>query len=349
MIRVLIVDDSAIIRRMLSEILIADADIEVIGVASDPYMAAKIIAKEVPDVITLDIEMPNMNGLTFLRKIMAQKPIPTVMISSLTEEGSKIALKAFKIGAVEVIVKPKMDSEESMNESKIKILDAVKAAYLSKIKRKRELEITVQPKFSADIVLSKAVNRKMHDTEKIVVMGASTGGTEAIYDVLKMMPPNAPGIAIVQHMPEIFTRSFADRLNADVVMNVAEAKDTEALTAGKVLIAPGNKHMLIKRIGRSYFVELVDAAPVNRHRPSVDVLFRSAAVAAGKNAVGVILTGMGDDGAKGLLELKEIGARTIGQDEDTCIVYGMPNVANKIGAVEFQLPLQKIANKILKL
>jgi len=349
MIRVLIVDDSALIRIMLSEILRADDNIEVIGVASNPNDAARIIAKEIPDVITLDIEMPHMNGLTFLKRIMAQKPIPTVIISSLTEERGEVALEALALGAIEVIVKPRMDSEESKKESRIKILDAVKAASLSRIKRKREVEIIVQPKFSADIVLKKAVGKKMYDTEKVVVIGASTGGTKAIYDILKMMPPNAPGIAIVQHMPEIFTRSFADRLNAEVAMNVKEAEDGDVLSAGKVLIAPGNKHLIIKRIGNDYFVKLIDAASVNRHRPSVDVLFRSAAVAAGRNAVGVILTGMGDDGAKGLLKLKEAGGRTIGQDENSCIVYGMPYVANNIGAVEFQLPLNKIANKVLKL
>lgn len=350
MIKVLIVDDSAVMRRTLSEILSSDKNIEVIAIASDPYVAAKKISKELPDVITLDVEMPNMDGLTFLKKIMSQKPIPTVIISSLTIEGSLTAIKALEYGAVEIITKPRMDSEKLLMESKAKIIDAVKAAGISKIKRIKEVEFKIHPKLSADAVIKKRFNNSLIETtDKIIAIGASTGGTEAIRVVLKSMPLNAPGIVIVQHMPELFTRSFADRLNQECAISVKEAENNDTVFPGRALIAPGNKHLLLKRSGARYYVEVKDGPFVNRHRPAVDVLFRSVARYAGQNAVGVILTGMGDDGAKGLLEIKESGAKTIGQDEESCIVYGMPHEAYKIGALDFQLPLQNISNKILEL
>ncbi len=348
MIKVLIVDDSALMRKTLSDILSSDKNIEIIAVASDPYVAAKKIANELPDVITLDIEMPNMDGLTFLKKIMSQKPIPTVIISSLTIEGSRTALKALEYGAVEIITKPRMDSERLLIESKTKIIDAVLAASMAKIKRVKEVEFVVQPKLSADAIIQKSKNNSLLETtDKIIAIGASTGGTEAIRKVLQEMPLNAPGIVIVQHMPELFTRSFADRLNLDCKISVKEAENNDTVFPGRALLAPGNKHMLLKRSGARYYVEVKDGPLVNRHRPAVDVLFRSVARFAGQNAVGVILTGMGDDGAKGLLEMKETGAKTIGQDEKSCIVYGMPFIAQNIGAVDFQLPLDRIANKII--
>ena len=348
-IKVLIVDDSAVMRRTIEEILISDKKIEVIGVASDPFIAATKIAKELPDVITLDVEMPNMDGLTFLRKIMTQRPIPIVIISSLTVDGSETALKALELGAVEIVTKPQMNSSEKILESKNKIIDAVKAASKSKV-RKITINKQIQPKLSADVVLKKSINKSLIETtDKIVAIGASTGGTEAIKKVLGDMPLNSPGIVIVQHMPELFTRSFADRLNKECKISVKEAENNDSVIPGRALIAPGNKHMLLKRSGARYYVEVKDGPLVNRHRPAVDVLFRSVARYAGKNSVGVILTGMGDDGAKGLLEIKEAGAKTIGQDEESCIVYGMPFVAYNIGAVDIQLPLQNIASKILTL
>lgn len=350
MIKVLIVDDSAVMRKTLSEILSYNKNIEIIGVASDPFGAAKKIAKEIPDVITLDVEMPNMDGLTFLKKIMSQKPIPTVIISSLTIKGSRTALKALEYGAVEIITKPRMDSEKLLIESRDIIIDAVLAAGMAKIKRINDIRINVPPKLPADVILkNKTHNSLIETTDKIIAIGASTGGTEAILTVLKSMPSNASGIVIVQHMPELFTRSFADRLNEICDINVKEAENNDTIFTGRALIAPGNKHLLLKRSGARYYVEVKDGPLVNRHRPAVDVLFRSVARYAGQNAVGVILTGMGDDGAKGLLEMKEAGAKTIGQDEQSSIVYGMPHIAFKIGAVEIQLPLTEIANKILQL
>lgn len=350
MVKVLIVDDSAVMRRTLSEILSSHKNIEVMAVASDPFVAAKKITKEIPDVITLDVEMPNMDGLTFLKKIMSQKPIPTVIISSLTVNGSRTAIKALEYGAVEIITKPRIDSEKLLVESKTQIIDAVLAAGMAKIKRIKDVEYVVQPKLSADVIIKKTTNTSLLETtDKIIAIGASTGGTEAIRTVLKALPSNTPGIVIVQHMPELFTRSFADRLNLECNISVKEAENNDTVFPGRALLAPGNKHMLLKRSGARYYVEVKDGPLVNRHRPAVDVLFRSVARFAGQNAVGVILTGMGDDGAKGLLEMKESGAKTIGQDEKSCIVYGMPHIAYEIGAVETQLPLQNIASKILKL
>ena len=350
MIKVLVVDDSAVMRKTISEILSSDKDIEVLAVASDPFVAAKKIAWQMPDVITLDVEMPNMDGLTFLKKIMSQKPIPTVIISSLTQEGSKTALRALKLGAVDIITKPQLFSEKVLSESKIKIIDAVKAAGQARIKRIKEVDFQVKPKLSADVMIKKSMHHSMIETtDKIIAIGASTGGTEAIRTVLTAMPANAPGIVIVQHMPEIFTRSFADRLNQECNITVKEAENNDTVITGRALIAPGNKHMLLKRSGARYYVEVKDGPLVNRHRPAIDVLFRSVARFAGQNAVGAILTGMGDDGAKGLLEMREAGAKTIGQDEKSCIVYGMPYVAHKIGAVESQHSLEMIAGKLLKL
>jgi two-component system chemotaxis response regulator CheB len=350
-IKVLIVDDSAVVRQTLQAILRTDSSIEVLGTAADPFFAAKKIAKEVPDVITLDIEMPRMDGLTFLRKLMAQHPIPVVIISSLTEKGTETAIKALEYGAVEIITKPQMHTKEFIEESKIKICDAVKAASKAHISRKKTFaSLPVEPKYSADAVIPASKRYSMIKTTEVVIsVGASTGGTDALQVFLQAMPPDVPGIIIVQHMPENFTRSFANRLNELCQISVKEAENNDAVLRGRALIAPGNKHMLLKRSGAKYYVEVKDGPLVNRHRPSVDVLFRSTARYAGSNAVGIIMTGMGDDGARGLLEMKEAGAKTIAQDEKTSVVFGMPKEAINIGAAQTILPLKEIAPHIIKL
>ncbi len=345
-ISVLIVDDSALIRKTLASIFESDPGIRVIDTAGDPYIAAKKIQTEVPDVITLDIEMPRMDGLTFLQKIMSQHPIPVVIISSLTTEGTLTALKALEYGAVEIITKPQMDTMAFFEESKVRLCDVVKAAAQAKIgKRTRPPVVTeVKPKFSADVILAKPASQSMIKTTDIVVaIGASTGGTEALACILKALPSDAPGIVIVQHMPELFTKSFANRLNDLCQITVKEAENGDSVLRGRALIAPGNKHLLLKRSGARYYVEVVDGLLVNRHRPSVDVLFRSVATYAGSNAIGIILTGMGDDGARGLLEMKTAGAKTIAQDEKTCVVFGMPREAIRLNAQDLILPIDQMA------
>ena len=350
-VRVLIVDDSAVVRQTLTSILESDPHIEVMGSASDPFFAAKKIQSEIPDVITLDIEMPRMDGLTFLKKIMSQHPIPVVVISSLTAEGTETGMKALEFGAVEIITKPQMNTKQFIEESKIRICDAVKAAGMSRIKRKTYNEITVAPKLSADAVIpdAKPNSAMIKTTETVIAVGASTGGTDALQVFLQDMPLDCPGIVIVQHMPEFFTKSFANRLNEICKITVKEAENGDTVIRGRALIAPGNHHMLLKRSGARYYVEVKDGPLVNRHRPSVDVLFRSTARYAGKNAIGAIMTGMGDDGAKGLLEMKEAGASTIAQDEKSCVVFGMPNEAIKLGAADKVLPLDQIAQQTIKL
>ena len=347
-IRVLIVDDSAIVRQTMQDILSSDPQIEVVATASDPYVAAQKILKTIPDVITLDIEMPRMDGITFLRKIMSQRPIPVVVCSSLTVKGSETLLKAMEYGAVEIMEKPRIGSKKFLEESKALICDAVKAASVAKIKQIPAHAITVTPKLTADAVITKPRTRAMiRTTEKVVVVGASTGGTEALRVFLEALPADSPGIVIVQHMPEKFTTAFARRLDSLCKVSVKEASDNDSILRGHALIAPGNRHMLLKRSGARYYVEVKDGPLVNRHRPSVDVLFRSAARYAGKNAVGVIMTGMGDDGARGMLEMKEAGAYNIAQDEKTSVVYGMPKEAIKEGGVDNVLPLEKIAQEIV--
>lgn len=380
-IKVLVVDDSAVVRQSLSAILEADPEIEVMGTAADPIIAVKKIQREVPDVITLDIEMPRMDGLTFLRKIMAQRPIPVVVISSLTTKGTEAAMKALEYGASEVIGKPSMNPDVFFQESHIMLCDAVKAAAMSKLRRIKADDIRervnptkpapapapvakptatvrttiptanisgVQPKFTADAILEKGnPSDVVVPTEKIIVLGSSTGGTEAIRVLLRSMPEDMPGIAIVQHMPEGFTRSFSNSLDMISRLKVKEAENGDKIVRGRVLIAPGNKHMLIKRVGKEYFVEVKEGPLVNRHRPSVDVLFRSAARYAGSNAIGVILTGMGNDGAKGMKEMHDAGARTIAQDEQSCVVYGMPKEAVKEGGVDDVVALDKITQHLV--
>lgn len=344
--RVLIVDDSAVVRQTLKEILSSDPEIEVIGTAGDPYAAAERIAEQAPDVITLDIEMPRMDGLTFLKKIMSQHPIPVVICSSLADEGALSTLKALEYGAVEIITKPKLGTRQFFEESRVALCLSVKAAASARL-RPLGPSHTVEPKLTADVVLSRVTNAMVEATEKVVVVGASTGGTEALRTLLEALPADSPGIVIVQHMPELFTRAFANRLDGLCAVSVKEAETNDTVIRGRVLIAPGNHHLLLKRSGARYFVEVKDGPLVCRHRPSVDVLFRSAARYAGQNAVGVIMTGMGDDGARGLLEMREAGAYTIAQDEATCIVFGMPKEAIKLNGVSKVLPLESIAGGVL--
>jgi two-component system chemotaxis response regulator CheB len=348
-IRVLIVDDSAVVRQALEEILSSDPQIEVIPPASDPFIAAERLKHEIPDVITLDVEMPRMDGITFLRKIMSQNPIPVVMCSSLTEKGTETLMKALEYGATEIIQKPRMGAKKFIEESKVLICDTVKAAAASKVKKISGHTLEIAPKLNADAVISKSKSKAMvKTTDKIIAVGASTGGTEALRVFLQSLPPDAPGIVIVQHMPENFTTAFAKRLNGICQVTVKEAMDNDTVIRGQALIAPGNKHTLLKRSGARYYVEVKDGPLVSRHRPSVDVLFRSAARYGGKNVVGVIMTGMGDDGAKGMLEMKEAGSFNIAQDEATSIVFGMPNEAIKLGGTDKVLPLQKIAMEVIK-
>jgi len=347
-IRVLIIDDSAMVRNTLSEILSSDPEIEIMGTAADPYLAAHKMREETPDVITLDVEMPRMDGITFLQKIMSQHPIPVVICSSLAVERSETTLKALEYGAVDIIRKPSLGTKEFLMESRIGICDSVKAAAMSKIKRISMMR-EVAPKLTADAVLSKPTSSAMiKTTEKVVAVGASTGGTEALRVLFEALPVDCPGIVCVQHMPENFTKAFAKRLDGICQVSVKEAANNDTVLRGQVLIAPGNHHMLLKRSGARYYVEIKDGPLVSRHRPSVDVLFRSAARYAGKNAIGVIMTGMGDDGAKGMLEMKESGAYTIAQDEATSVVFGMPNEAIKLNAVDKIRPLNSIASEILK-
>ena len=306
--KVLVVDDSSLVRQTLSEILNSDPDLEVMATAGDPFIAAEKIKERLPDVITLDIEMPRMDGLTFLQKIMAQRPIPVVICSSLAGEGSDTALKALEYGASEIITKPRLGTKQYLEESKIRICDAVKAAAISHSKGPAKPCI-VQPKLTADAVIAKPTTKAMIETtEKVVVVGASTGGTEALRVFLEALPMDIPGMVIVQHMPEHFTTSFAKRLDGLCRASVKEAQDRDTVIRGRILIAPGNYHTLLKRSGARYYVEVREGPLVCRHRPSVDVLFRSSARYAGRNAVGVIMTGMGDDGARGLLEMKEAGS-----------------------------------------
>jgi len=354
-IRVLIVDDSALVRQTLTDILAADPGIAVIGAASDPFAAARSIQQEVPDVITLDVEMPRMDGITFLRKIMAQHPIAVVMCSSLIEEGSETLLQALEAGAVEIILKPRIDTKQSLIEAHTRICDAVKAAAQARLPTRpgaaaRSEQRLVTKKLSADVMLPppSAKHAMARTTETVICIGASTGGTESLKAVLETLPVASPGIVIVQHMPEKFTAAFARRLDGLCAMDIKEAADGDTVLRGQVLIAPGDKHMLLQRSGARYYVTIKDGPLVSRHRPSVDVLFRSAAQAAGANALGIIMTGMGDDGARGLKEMHDAGARTIAQDEATSVVFGMPKEAIARGAVDKVLPLDLLPTEIIR-
>jgi two-component system chemotaxis response regulator CheB len=354
-VRVLIVDDSASVRQTLTSVLNSDPDIEVMGAASDPIAAARRIQDEIPDVITLDVEMPRMDGITFLRKLMAQKPIPVVMCSSLTEAGSETLMQALEAGAVDIILKPRIGAADHLAESSNRICEVVKSAALARVGGRRPraaMEVSAggpEKKLTADAMLPPPTGRAMaKTTEMVVCMGASTGGTESLRVVLEALPANSPGIVIVQHMPEKFTAAFAKRLNSLCAVEVKEAVDGDAVLRGHVLIAPGDKHMMLERQGARYFVSVKGGPLVSRHRPSVDVLFRSAARSAGSNAVGVIMTGMGDDGAMGLKEMKDANAFTIAQDEATSVVFGMPKEAIARGAATKIVPLNAIATEVLR-
>ncbi|MHB8810749.1 MAG: protein-glutamate methylesterase/protein-glutamine glutaminase [Desulfobulbaceae bacterium] len=347
-IRVLVVDDSCVVRQTLAEVLELHPRIEVMATAADPYIAVERIAREVPDVIVLDVEMPRMDGITFLKKIMTQHPIPVVICSTLTAGRSETAMKALEYGAVEIIDKPKLGTKLFLQESSVRICDAVLAASLVRLKPIHP-DRWIPPKLTADAVLPLSKSKAMAETtDKVVAVGASTGGTEALRIFLQDLPLDAPGVVIVQHMPENFTRAFAQRLDSLCRVTVKEAETNDSVIRGRVLIAPGNHHLLLKRSGARYYVEVKDGPLVCRHRPSVDVLFRSVARYAGKNAVGVIMTGMGDDGSRGLKEMKDAGASlTIAQDEETSVVFGMAKEAIKLGAVDKVLPLDKIAPQVV--
>ena len=346
-VRVLIVDDSATIRQTLSEIITSDPALDVMATASDPYVAASRIEKEIPDVITLDIEMPRMDGITFLRKVMSQKPLPIVICSPLIEEGSALLLEVLDAGAVDAVPLPKIISRQSLLESSDRILSAIKAAAATRVGRRPALW-DATPKLTADAILPPPTRRTVAATDKVVCIGASTGGTESLRVVLEALPPESPGLVIVQHMPEGFTATFARRLDSLCRLSVREAQNGDLVHRGQALIAPGNRHLLLQRMGTRYRVELKDGPLVSRHRPSVDVLFRSAARAAGSNAIGVIMTGMGDDGAQGILEMRRAGAATVAEDESTCVVFGMPKEAIKRGAIQSVVPLERIAVEILR-
>ncbi len=350
-IRVLVVDDSASVRQTLTAVLQSAPDIEVIATAADPYGAVQRIAEQVPDVITLDVEMPRMDGITFLEQVMKQHPIPIVICSSLTESGSQTALAALERGAVDIITKPKLGTRQFFEESAIRICDVVRSAAGIQLRARRPpaRPVAPAPKLTADAILAPGSGSAMlQTTEKVVAVGASTGGTEALRILLEALPADAPGLVIVQHMPEKFTADFATRLNRLCAVSVREAADRDPVLRGQALIAPGNRHLLLKRSGARYYVEVRDGPLVCRHRPSVDVLFRSAARYAGPNAVGVIMTGMGDDGAKGMREMRHAGALTLAQDEESCVVFGMPNEAIKLGGVQEVLPLDHIAGRLVR-
>ncbi len=337
-IKVLVVDDSAIVRKVFNEELSKELDIDVIGTAPDPFVARDKIVKLKPDVITLDIEMPRMDGITFLRKIMRYHPIPVIIVSSLTQKGSKLAIEALSLGALEVVSKP--SSAYSVGDLSVQLADKIRAVSRISVQKKIKDE-------KKEVVLkSKALTST---TNKIIAIGASTGGTEALKTVLTALPHNTPGIVVVQHMPAKFTTSFAERLDSLCEMKVKEAEDGDSVTNGKVLIAPGNFHLLFRRSGARYYVQVKKGPLVHHQRPAADVLFKTVAKYAGSNALGIILTGMGSDGAAGLLEMKEAGAKNIAQDEKSCVVFGMPKEAIKIGAIEKTIGLNKIAQTALNM
>lgn len=350
---VLVIDDSALIRKLLTELLNKDPQIEVLDSAADPFIAREKIKKHHPDVLTLDVEMPKMDGITFLRNLMRLRPMPVIMVSTMTEQGAEVTLEALELGAVDFVTKPKIDVVESMDDYAAEIIAKVKTAAKAKVRsiEDRPKADKVEPKLSADAILEKKEGGKSHlkTTEKIIAIGASTGGTEAIREVLEHMPANSPGIVITQHIPAAFSSSFAKRMNTISALTVVEASDGDQIIPGHAFIAPGDRHLMVERSGARYYCRLNDGPPVNRHIPSVDVLFRSVAQNVGPNAIAVMLTGMGDDGAKGMLEMKNNGAPSIAQDEKTSVVWGMPGEAVKIGAVDTQLPLEKIAGKLISL
>lgn len=356
-IRVLVVDDSALVRKLLTEILSSDPDIEVVGSAPDPFVAREKIKQLNPDVMTLDVEMPRMDGITFLSNVMRLRPMPVVMVSTLTEQGAEVTLDALEYGAVDYVTKPKIDLAHSVHDYTDEIVRKVKMASKAKVRpisreriKQAANDVCVPEKHNADVILkAKRGPLSFQSTEQLLAIGASTGGTEAIKDVLMNMPATSPGTVITQHIPAAFSASFARRMDSLCAMSVCEARDGQPILPGHAYIAPGSHHLLVKADGARFICQLSDGPPVNRHKPSVDVMFRSVAQNIGKNAIGVILTGMGDDGARGLKEMQEAGAPTMAQDENTSVVWGMPGEAVKLGAADQVLPLGKVAGAIQKL
>ncbi len=353
-IKVMVVDDSAVVRQVVAGLLGAAPGMQVIAAVADPLLAIERLKQQWPDVIVLDVEMPRMDGITFLRKIMAERPTPVVICSTLTDKGAKTTLEALAAGAVAIVTKPRLGLKQFLNDSADELVATVRAAARANVRRigpsRGEAAAAGAPtKNTADVILAPGSARAMtQTTERVVAIGTSTGGTQALEEVLTALPRVCPGIVIVQHMPEKFTAAFAARLDALCHVDVREASHGDRVVPGRALIAPGGRHMLLKRSGAQYFVEVVDGPLVNRHRPSVDVMFRSVAKSAGVNALGVIMTGMGDDGAAGLLEMRNAGARTIAQDEESCVVFGMPKEAIKRGGVERTVPLGAVASEILR-
>ncbi|MBL8268462.1 MAG: chemotaxis response regulator protein-glutamate methylesterase [Steroidobacter sp.] len=354
-VQVMIVDDSAVVRQALTEVLNADPGIEVMCAVADPLLAMERMKTRWPQVIVLDVEMPRMDGLTFLRKIMAERPTPVVICSTLTEAGAATTLEALSAGAVSIVTKPKLGLRRFIEDASSDLASVVKAASHANVSRLRsaaprpDAPLAVAPKFTADAVLSPSGPKALQQTtERIIAIGTSTGGTQALEQVLTCLPRVSPGIAIVQHMPEKFTAAFAARLNSLCEIEVREAKHGDRLLPGVALIAPGGKHMMLKRSGAYYYMDVIDGPLVNRHRPSVDVLFRSAAKCAGANVLGIIMTGMGDDGARGLKEMRDAGASTIAQDEATCVVFGMPKEAIRMGGAQRIQALNELPRSMLE-
>ncbi len=337
-IRVLVVDDSALMRQLLSELIGAEADMEVVGLASDPYIARAMVRSHNPDVITLDVEMPRMDGLQFLENLMRLRPMPVLMVSTLTEKGSEISLRALELGAVDFIAKPKLDLAHTLSEYAGEITEKIRAAAQARFPERAHGPLLPLAKIGGSPISS----------TNLMAIGASTGGTEAIRKILVTLPPDGPGILIAQHMPEGFTKSFAARLDSLARMRVKEAEDGERVLPGHAYIAPGHSHLLLQRGGPTYVIRLSQSEPVNRHRPSVDVLFRSVATHAGAHAIGIILTGMGKDGAQGLLDMRSAGAYTLAQDEASCVVFGMPKEAIAIGAVDEVASIEDIPALLLR-
>ncbi|MDQ6988622.1 MAG: chemotaxis response regulator protein-glutamate methylesterase [Mariprofundaceae bacterium] len=351
MIKVLVIDDSALVRKLLTDILNEAAGIEVVGTASDPLIARERIKKLQPDVLTLDIEMPRMDGLTFLANLMRLRPMPVVMVSTLTEKGADVTLRALELGAIDFVSKPKADFANAIHDYARELVEKVRTAAVARVRAlpsRVDKPLKVDKKLSADAVLAAKTIQHYHTTDKLIAIGASTGGTEAIKEVLADLPADFPGIVISQHIPAAFSASFAQRLDATSALVVSEAKDGEQILPGHAYIAPGDRHLLLKRSGARFMIQLHDGPAVNRHKPSVDVMFRSVAQHAGPNAVGVILTGMGDDGAKGLKEMRDAGAHTCAQDENSSVVWGMPGEAVKCGGAASILPLQDVASHLIK-
>lgn len=348
--KVLIIDDSALVRKLLKDILSSDPMIEVVGTAPDPILAIRKIKSLTPDLITLDIEMPKMDGLTFLAKLMRSQPMPVLMFSSLTQKGAEATMKALSLGAIDFIAKPTVKLSEGIEGLRSELITKVKAASGAKLKKAiAPPMLEVPPKHGMDAIIKAQKVPPAREGEKVLVIGASTGGTVAIEQILNKLPADAPPTLIVQHMPPVFTNSFAKRVDTISRMNIIEAQDNDLLKRGVALIAPGGMHMILNKGPKGNYVTIKDGPPVNRHKPSVDVLFRSAANTLGSNAVGIILTGMGDDGARGLKEMRNAGAFTIAQDEDSCVVFGMPKVAIEMDAVEKVLPLGSIAQFALNM